>query len=163
MDVTVYFHGGYVVEGNFSVGEDVELHMENQIDDMATAQQVAMRALERTGTISAPPQSGKLQAARELLGDMAEVLEADAVSRAGQDPLSQQNDVVQRRRNHGRVYVSNLLGIRARVHKSRIAWHCYATNEVHKAGSEFIALHLYGGSRARLCVECWLAGKGPRE
>lgn len=113
--------------------------------------------------IRAPHQSGKLQAARELLGDMAEVLEADAVSRAGQDPLSQQNAIVQRRRAHGRVYVTNLLGIRARVHKSRAAWHCWACHDLHKSGDEFIALHLYEGSRARICVECWLAGKGPRE
>lgn len=131
--------------------------------------------------IRAPHQSGKLQAARELLGDMAEVLEADAVSRAGQDPLlvsdimrrktivggpdvlTRQMRVVERRRNHGRVYVTNALGVRARVHKSRIAWHCWACEELHKAGAEFIALHLYEGARARICVECWLAGKGPRE
>lgn len=47
MDVKVYFQGGYTVASNFSEADDVELHWEGLISDMATAQQVAREILQQ--------------------------------------------------------------------------------------------------------------------
>lgn len=80
MKVTVYFRGGYVVEGNFSAGEDVELHREGQIDDMATAMQIALEVLA----------SGRSASARETLARMPVI--NDPVISEAMAALEEQND-----------------------------------------------------------------------
>lgn len=79
MDVKVYFRGGYVVEGNFSAGEDVELNLEGWIDDMATAQQVALDIL-----------TSRSASARETLARMPVI--NDPVISEAMAALEEQND-----------------------------------------------------------------------
>lgn len=70
---------------------------------------------------------------------------------------------VDRRRNHGRTYVTNMIGDKRRIRRARRVFRCWSCNVAKMPGEEYVPLHLFEGGRARLCVDCFMAGKAPQQ